>query len=233
MPFSRITGCCPLIIVAFVIFTVVACVVPPAEEAAQGLAPRWIRKSMLVALPGTAALALRLMYEQTVMTWQEGEQMVGFSLAHAYIFLFLPMLLSVALAHFGLLAALSVTVGRWLRGLRTPKGNWLALAVLCLSVGIMYVPYEVWMAGTVRVAGPGRHGTSFLMMAAADGKLRLAKVLVENGVSANAAAGGSTALDVACSSGSIDVAQFLLERGADISRAPNCAIRAPSLGRGR
>jgi len=78
------------------------------------------------------------------------------------------------------------------------------------------------MTTTIRLAGPGPHGASFLMLAAADGKLPLAKTLIAKGVSPNTMAGGSTALDVACSSRNLDVAKFLLQKGAEISRAPDC-----------
>src|SRR5439155_24200566 len=73
--------------------------------------------------------------------------------------------------------------------------------------------YDVWMTTTIRLAGPGPHGASFLMLAAADGKLPLAKTLIAKGVSPNTMAGGSTALDVACSSRNLDVAKFLLQKG--------------------
>jgi len=72
------------------------------------------------------------------------------------------------------------------------------------------------------------------MMAAADGKLPLAKALIAKGVSPNTMAGGSTALDVACSSRNLDVAKFLLQQGAEFSRAPSCAnLSLPSHGSGR
>ena len=156
------------------------------------------------------------------MTWRDGEQMVGFALEHAYIFLFLPMLLSFCLAHVGLACVMSVSCGRWLRGLPTPKWNWVPVVALFVFTGLVYLPYDVWMITTIRLAGPGSHGASFLMLAAADGKLPLAKALIAKGVSPNTMAGGSTALDVACSSRNLDVAKFLLQKGAEISRAPDC-----------
>jgi ankyrin repeat protein len=61
------------------------------------------------------------------------------------------------------------------------------------------------------------------MIAAVDGKLALAKALVENGVSPNTSGGGSTALEMACSNGRTDVAKYLLSKGAVISNALSCA----------
>ena len=197
------------------------------------VASNWIRVLLLVSLPGTALLALRLVYEQTVMTWRNGEQMVGFALAHASVLFFLPMLLSLVVAHVALACVISVTFARWLRKLPTPRFNWLVVGTLAVSIMLVYILYNIWMTATIRIAGPGVHGSSFLMMAAADDKLPLAKILIAKGVSPNTMAGGSTALDVACSSRNLDVARFLLQQGADLSRAPSCAtlnIKSESSG---
>jgi len=216
------------------VLTVLAYLFAPKGALGYNTAPNWIRVLVLVSLPGTVLLALRLVYEQTVMTWRDGEQMVGFALAHAYIVFYLPMLLSFAVAHFALACVISVTFARWLRKLSTPKWNWLAIGALAVCIVVVYIPYNIWMTTTIRIAGPGAHGTSFLMMAAADGKLPLAKDLIAKGVSPNTMAGGSTALDVACSSRNLDVAKFLLQQGAEFSRAPSCAnLSLPSHGSGR
>jgi hypothetical protein len=222
------------IFATLLVFTAVAYLLTPKGMPIHNSAPQWIRLLVVAALPGTAAFALRLIYEQTIMTWREGEQMVGFALSHAYIAFFLPMILSFALAHVALALLLSVTLARWLRRFPTPKWNWLSVVALLVFTGLVYVPYDFWMTTTVRVAGPGSRGTSFLMMAAADGKLPLAKALIAKGVSPNTMAGGSTALDVACSSRNLDVAKFLLQQGAELSRAPSCAnLSLPSHGSGR
>jgi hypothetical protein len=217
-----------LVFATLLVLTVLAYLLAPKAMPGYDAAPNWIRVLVLASLPGTAALALRLVYEQTVMTWRDGKQMVGFALAHAYILFFLPMVLSLAVAHLGLACVLSVTLARWLRRLPTPKWNWLVVATLAIGTALVYLPYDFWMTTTVRIAGPGPHGASFLMMAAADNKLPLAKILIANGISPNTEAGGSTALDVACSSRNLDVAKFLLERGAQISHAPSCASLALS-----
>jgi Predicted membrane protein (DUF2207)/Ankyrin repeats (many copies) len=205
------------------VLTTIAYALSPKDSRGYAVAPGWIRVLLLVSLPGSAALALRLVYEQTVMTWRNGEQMVGFALAHAYIFFYLPMLLSLVLAHFALACVLAVTLARALRRVPTPKWNWLTVVALALCIVTVYMPYNFWLTTTITIAGPGTHGPSFLMMAAADDKLPLAKVLIAKGISPNAMAGGSTALDVACSSRNLDVARFLIEEGADLSHASSCA----------
>jgi hypothetical protein len=57
--------------------------------------PRWLQFSGTVIFVGSAMLSARLIWEQTVWTWERGPQMVGFSLAHgagAILFIF-PLLL--------------------------------------------------------------------------------------------------------------------------------------------
>jgi ankyrin repeat protein/predicted membrane protein DUF2207 len=220
------------VIATLFVLTVFAYLWAPKGMGSYDTAPSWVRILVLASLPGTAALALRLVYEQTVMTWRDGEQMVGFALAHAYFLFYIPMLLSIAVAHFGLACVLSVTLARRLRKLPTPRWNWLAVAALAICTVLVYVPYDFWMTTAVRVAGPGSHGASFLMMAAADDKLSLARILIADGISPNTMAGGSTALDVACSSRNLDVARLLLRQGADISRAPSCTNLSSTLGSG-
>ena len=213
-----------LLTAGLIVLSAVSYFAAAKSEPTYAAAPRWIHIAIVVALPGTAALALRLTYEQTVMTWRYGEQMVGYSMSHAYVFLFIPMMLSSLVAHIALLSVVSVTVGRRLRGLPIPKWKWWPILVLLLCSGLLYVPYEVWMATTTRLAGPGPHGERNLMIAAADGKLGLARALIEHGVSPNAMGGGSTALEVACSSRNIEVAKFLITSGADLNRAPTCSL---------
>src|SRR5580704_14200389 len=52
----------------------------------------WLLVLGVIPLIGTALLAGRLIWEQTVWTWERGPQMVGFSLAHgsSAVLLFAP-----------------------------------------------------------------------------------------------------------------------------------------------
>jgi hypothetical protein len=56
----------------------------------------WLLALGAVPLIGTALLAGRLLWEQTVWTWERGPQMVGFSLAHGSgaVLLMAPFLLA-------------------------------------------------------------------------------------------------------------------------------------------
>src|SRR5580704_13424683 len=67
-----------------------------SENPAPGVRERWWLLVLgVIPLIGTALLAVRLIWEQTVWTWERGPQMVGFSLAHgsSAVLLFAPFLL--------------------------------------------------------------------------------------------------------------------------------------------
>jgi hypothetical protein len=188
---------------------------------------------VVAALPGTAVAALRLIYEETIMTWHEGDQMVGFTMMHVFPYLYLILLASLCLAHIALLSALAVSVGRWFRGLPAPKWNKLPLIGLCVLTGLVYVPYHIWKRATIALKGPGPHAAQFLVYAAADGDRPTVKLLLERGVPVDVLNGDSTALNAACARDQIKTARFLLSKGADVGLAPECKGKLSLLYRSR
>jgi hypothetical protein len=74
----------------------------------------------------------------------------------------------------------------------------------------------------VKVAGPGQHGNSYLSFAAASHHPYLLKTLIDSGVPVDARYAGSTALNTGCRKKDLRVARYLLSRGAELSRAPDC-----------
>ncbi len=80
----------------------------------QSVFASWFRIWGLCSLPGTWILALRLVWEATVLTATRGGQMVGFSLAHSPAMI--PLGLSAFLAAAWLLAGLVwLAVSAWRR----------------------------------------------------------------------------------------------------------------------
>lgn len=196
---------------------------PSTTQATQQALPLWIRFLGWVSLPGTFLFAARLVYEETILTWREGPQMVGFSLAHLYSGLFLLFLLSALLSNIFLLCAVVVLCLRLIHRRRLPILDWFLICVVFVCVGLSYVPYSAWKLALAGVLGPGRHGSENLSLAAATGELRLVKTLVESGVPVDAPnSAGTTALNAACVGRQIEVARYLLARGADLKRAPEC-----------
>src|SRR5262249_7522421 len=74
--------------------------------------PSWLQALGWLSLPGMVACVSRLVYEQTVLTWRDGEQMVGFALAHAHVILLVWMMLSAVLAIVYLLSVAFISVFR-------------------------------------------------------------------------------------------------------------------------
>jgi hypothetical protein len=94
-----------------------------------------------VAVAASAPLYLRLLWEQTALTWQRGPQMVGFSLAHQH-----PEVLFIGLAGYvGMMAWLIAAGVSTLRRRSLPQGVQLAYLVVALvGVLVAFVPYEIW-----------------------------------------------------------------------------------------
>lgn len=151
--------------------------------------------------------------------------MVGFSLVHAFPGLFLLMLLSALLACVFLLAATVYVVAVFARQRHLAVGwvGFVPAAVLLVCIGLLFVPYSFWKLALVVIVGPGDHAVEHLAEAAALGELRLVRALLEKGVAVdNMNSFGTTALNGACVAGQLQTARYLMSKGADVQRAPDC-----------
>lgn len=168
-------------------------------------------------LPGTALLAGRLVYEQTIMTWWQGPQMVGFMLLHSP--LALPFGAAALAAHLWLPAFICLLILGLVRGSRPGFPDVaLALATL-LCLGLLYVPYKRWCQVLVATAGPGPNGAKLLCWAAATDDFKTMSLLLGAGVPADAESGDNeTPLICTGDGGHLEAARVLLERGAAINR---------------
>ena len=181
--------------------------------------PKWLVKLGQFALPGTVLLAVDLIYEQTLLTWSQGEQMVGFSLSH----LLGPLLLlSLAMCYAFLLGVCLLVLLRLLQRRQVPQIPWALVIILSISLCVTYIPYRVWKHVTITLKGPGPQAAQSLVYAAHDGDRAAVELLLNHGVSVDIDNHGSTALNGACAGGQLGIARFLLSKGADIRRAPNC-----------
>ena len=100
-----------------------------------------LRVSGVPVLVGTAMLASRLIWEQTVWTWERGPQMVGFSLAHgpgAILFVF-PLLLLIWTA-----IIIALTVLNMVRRKTVEPTRWAWLGVAVLLLAVMELPEGFW-----------------------------------------------------------------------------------------
>jgi hypothetical protein len=184
--------------------------------------PRWFVVLGWSALPGTLLLALDLTYESTFLTWSQGEQMIGFSASHLLAPLVLLAYLSAIVSHVFLLAVCVLVLSRRLRLRQMRNIHWALVVTLLISVCPLYIPYHVWKHLTIAIGGPGPHAGQLLVYAAHDGDRSTVELLLNHGVSVDTLNGNSTALNGACAGRQIEIARFLLSKGADVGRAPDC-----------
>ena len=183
--------------------------------------PLWLRIIGWGVLPGIWAFAARMIWEATILSWNAGPQMIGFTLMHVYVPVFLWMILSFYGGHGFLLLWLIMLVLSRSRRIRWI--DWGQAALVFVSLLPLSVPLEWWTVAAIKVKGPGAHGAQFLSTAAADGDLLTLRVLIWAGVPVDAPnRAGGTALDNACSNHDEAMTRFLIQRGADIARAPTC-----------
>jgi hypothetical protein len=125
--------------------------------------PLWLDISGVVVFVGSAILEARVIWEQTVWTWEQGPQMVGFSLVHGpgAVLIVFPLLLVI-----WTVAAIVLTVRGRIRKCRIAPARWavVGLAILLLLVGEL--PDGFWQrAFSSRMAASPRAGDLLLYAA--------------------------------------------------------------------
>jgi hypothetical protein len=175
---------------------------------------------------GAAVFVGRIVYEETILSWQSGPQMVGFAMAHGA----LPFILIVGLI--GLLGGSLWLVGSLIllvrRRFRVSLGDWIPILLLLFLAVPLFVPYEAWEELIVRIAGPGSHGSEFLVQAAGQGKRRFVTLLLRDGFDVNYEDGGGvTPLSGASVEGREEMVGFLISKGADVNRKDHLVGETP------
>jgi hypothetical protein len=169
-----------------------------------------------VPLIGTALLAGRLIWEQTALTWKQGPQMVGFSLAHGAggILLLAPFLLA-----FWAVIALVLIVINLAKKRRTDTPTCVAFGLAALLLGLLSVPSGVWQRLFIRQMASSPHAGNLLIYAAYDRDFRTVKAMLSHGVSIRATDDHEwrTALHAAAIAGDLRTIQFLVSNGAEVN----------------
>jgi Ankyrin repeats (3 copies) len=156
-------------------------------------------------------LAADLVWEATVLTWDRGPQMVGWSLTHGAGGILVLALLGglVWIAAAAIFAALS-------RSMPIP------IRILVILYGLAWVlveaPYGFWQRLFIEKLAHGAHAAQFLTYAAALGDLQTVEALLSHGVPVDARdQNGRTALNRAALAGQSRVVNYLLANGADVN----------------
>lgn len=169
---------------------------------------------LLVAV--VAVFSSRIVYEETVLTWTNGPQMIGFAMAHT-----MPLMLLAGLIGLvgGLLWILVSLVLLYRRRFRVPFFDWLPVVLLFLLGVTILTPYEMWEELMVRSLGQSKYAGEFLVQAAAGGRERFVALLLRKGCDVNyEGRDGSTPLSAASVEGREKMVSFLISRGADVNR---------------
>ena len=136
----------------------------------------------LCLLAGSLPWTIRLVWEMTLLTWHEGPQMVGFSIAHTMpALLIFGSLFSISAAVWGLsVGVLALTARRSLSA-----HSRALLAAVLISVSLPLVPYSAWQWMTVQVLGvpkldspAGRAMYDVLVAAGRDGNIDTIQALL-------------------------------------------------------
>ena len=178
--------------------------------------PLWLPIAGVIAFIGAAVLAVRLIWEQTVWTWERGPQMVGFSLSHGpgvvlFLFPFLLVLWTTVVA--------VLTVRSLIRKNRIARRRWAGLGLVVSLFVLMGLPDGFWQRVFInRMAASPRAG-DLLVYAAYRADLGTVKGLVSHGVPIDATdhAEWRTALHGAAVKGDLPTLRYLISREANVN----------------
>jgi hypothetical protein len=176
----------------------------------------WLLALGIVPFVGAALLTGRLIWEQTVWTWERGPQMVGFSLAHGSyaVLLAAPFLLAL----WGAVAFVLIVVNL-IKKQRTDRLTFIAFGLALLLFSLDFVPSGVWQRLFIRQMASSPRSADLLIYAAYDKDFRTVKAMLSHGVLITATDHHEwrTALHAAASAGDLHTVQFLVSNGADVN----------------
>jgi len=175
----------------------------------------WAHVVGALVLCGNLALAARLVWEQTALTWSRGPQMVGFSLLHGswgILVVLSPVLL------LGWILVLAVRAA-WARIRGRPVGRATAayLVAGAALAGLLLTPYGVWQTIFAGRISRGPYAGEFMTYAAATGDLRTVRALLAHGVPAGVTSrDGQTGLHAAAVGNQMEALALLVRAGAPL-----------------
>ena len=175
------------------------------------------------AFVGALAWDLRIVYEQTILTWRNGSQMLGFAMVHLHPELLIGGVISLICVHIWLVWFLVLWARRLTSGSRMRPVVWVQLGLITVATALPYIPYSLWQIATLELVGPGSNAGAQLAIAATGDQRLLVKELLRLGVSIEGSTEwGGTALNMACQAEELEMARYLISKGAKIDAAPNC-----------
>jgi hypothetical protein len=178
--------------------------------------PLWVRATGAIFFVGAAMLFARLIWEETVWTWERGPQMVGFSLAHGSgaVLLLFPVLLFV-----WTIVVLALSVWSLIRRRQVSRTQWAGIGVSVLLLLLGSLPEGFWQRAFISRMAASQHSGDLLFYAACRGDLGTVQGLLTRGVPVNGTdrAYWKTALHCAASGGDTRILRYLVAKGANVN----------------
>ncbi len=162
-----------------------------------------------------AIFVLRIVYEETVLTWVNGPQIVGFAIFHGAMPLYLvAFFIGVGGGFLWLLASLVLLIRR---KFRIPLLDWVPIVLLLALAGLLSISQGTWVELMLRIAGRSTYEYAFMVNAAAEGNQRLVKYILDKGYDLEGS-GDDSPLLAAAVAGRTEMVRLLISRGADVNR---------------
>ncbi len=105
--------------------------------------PKWFTCAGWIVYIPAFLLTLREMWEKTILTWQEGPQMIGFTMVHQYTILFLIGSAGIVLCVLWIFIAMIFLFIRRRTILIIEK---IQFVVVVFTIAINFIPYSFWKA---------------------------------------------------------------------------------------
>jgi hypothetical protein len=171
----------------------------------------------IVLASATALFTLRVVLEQTIVTWVRGVQLTGYFPPQSVLDWIGLSCVILALAW-----AVAVLILSNSAASRLSASNRWIIVVVFICFALWWVPYQQWKLLVVEVHGTRNVPKDWVASAAALGETRLLDYLLAEGIDVNSRAQyGESPLGAAAAAGQIQTARMLLARGARLeSRTP-------------
>ena len=165
-----------------------------------------------IALVPPVLFALDMVWENTLLSWKSGPQMIGFSLLHTVGIILFP----------AILASLLWAASTFIVPIFTKKwnaGNIAGAFLIVALLGIASLSYGFWVKSFAVKIASGPHAVEFLVHMSAIGELSAVEALLDAGVPVNASnRQGLRAIEAAQNAKKPEVQAFLAARGGTDKR---------------
>jgi hypothetical protein len=177
----------------------------------------------VVLVSATAVFTVRVVCEETLVTWVRGAPWGGFSPLHSIV-----DLIGLLCGLLALIWALIVVALALVDELRFSATELTLVAVLVVCCALRAVPYEDWQLLAVRALGAGHVTRKLVASAAANGEIRLLDYLLTHGVDVNTRTQyGESLLGAAAAAGQVEAARLLIARGARLDSRTDVTLETP------